>query len=92
MVLVGSATNHHSTNGFLFSFGIGAVTCSSKKQPTVALSSTKVVYRGAAVVACQVSWLHKLLGNFGLHVDRKVVIYYDNLSSIQLAHNLVFHD
>ena len=67
------------------------MTWSSNKQPTVALSSTKAKYRGAAIVACKVAWLHKLLGDFGLQVHKKVVIYCDNLSSIQLAHNPVFY-
>jgi hypothetical protein len=46
---------------------------------------------GAAMAACEVAWLRKLLGDLGLHVDRQVVIYCDNLSSIQLARNPVFH-
>ena len=57
----------------------------------MALSSTEAEYRGAAVAACEVAWLHKLLGDFGLQVHGKVVIYCDNLSSIQLAWDLVFH-
>ena len=75
----------------MFSFGSAAVTWSSKKQPTVALSSTEAEYRGAAVAACEVAWLCKLLADLGLHVERKIVIYCDNLSSIQLARNPVFH-
>jgi len=65
-----SISDRRSTNGFMFSFGSVAVTWSSKKQPTVALSSTKAEYRGAAMAACEVAWLHKLLGDLGLHVDR----------------------
>ena len=37
---VGSISNRRSTSGFMFSFGSAVVTWSSKKQPTVALSST----------------------------------------------------
>jgi len=55
------------------------------------LSSTEAEYRGAAMATCEVAWLRKLLGDLGLHVDRQVVIYCDNLSSIQMARNLVFH-
>jgi len=55
------------------------------------LSSIKAEYRGAAMATCEVTWLRKLLGDVGLHVDRQVVIYCDNLSNIQLARNLVFH-
>ena len=52
-----------STSGFMFSLGSAAVTWSSKKQPTVALSSTEAEYRGAIVAACEVDWLCKLLGD-----------------------------
>jgi hypothetical protein len=87
----GSISDRRSTSGFMFSFGSVAVTWSSKKQPTVALSSTEAEYRGAAMAACEVAWLRKLLGDLGLHVDRQVVIYCDNLNSIQLARNPMFH-
>jgi len=87
----GSISDRRSTSGFMFSFGSVAVTWMSKKQPTVALSSTEAEYRGAAMVACEVAWLRKLLGDLGLHVDIQVVIYCDNLSNIQLVRNLVFH-
>jgi hypothetical protein len=86
-----SISDRRSTSGFMFSFGSAAVTWSSKKQLTVALSSTEAKYMGVAMAACEVAWLRKLLGDLGLHVDRQVVIYCDNLSSIQLARNLVFH-
>jgi hypothetical protein len=46
---------------------------------------------GVAMAACEVAWLCKLLGDLGLHVDKQVVIYCDNLSSIQLARNPMFH-
>ena len=46
-----------STNGFMFSFGSGAVSWSSKKQPTVALSSTEAEYKSATIIACEVVWL-----------------------------------
>jgi hypothetical protein len=87
----GSISDRRSTSGFMFSFGSAAVTWSSKKQPTVALSSIEAKYRGAAMAACEVAWLHKLLGDLGLHVDKQVVIYCDNLSNIQLVRNLMFH-
>ena len=88
---VGSVGDTHSTSGFMFSFGSAAVTWSSKKKPIVALSSTEAEYRGAAVAACEVAWLRTLLGDLGVHVDERVFIYCDNLSSIQLARNPVFH-
>jgi len=66
----GSISNRRSTSNFMFSFGSIAITWSSKKQPTVALSSTKAEYRGVAMATCEVAWFCKLLGDLGLHVDR----------------------
>ncbi|MCO5576755.1 hypothetical protein L7F22_030574 [Adiantum nelumboides] len=87
----GSATDQRSTSGFMFTLGSAATTWSSKKQPTVALSSIEAEYRGAAVAACEVAWLRKLFMDLRMQVDREVVIYCDNLSSIQLARNPIFH-
>jgi len=53
----GNVSDRRSINGFMFSFGSGAVSWSSKKQPTVALSSTEAKYIGATIVACEVVWL-----------------------------------
>ena len=61
----GNVSDRRSTSGFMFSFGSGAVSCSSKKQPTIALLSTEAEYRGAAIVACEVVWLQKLLSDLG---------------------------
>ena len=75
----------------MFSFGSGVVSWSSKKQPTIALSSTEAEYRGATIAACEVVWLQKLLLDLGKSVDDFVVIYCDNISSILLANNPVYH-
>ena len=87
----GSISDRRSTSGYVFSFGSAAVTWSSKKQPTVALSSTEAEYRGAAMAACEVAWLHKLLYDMHQSTDGPVVIYCDNMSSIHLANNPVYH-
>jgi hypothetical protein len=75
----------------MFSFGSGVVSWSSKKQPIVALSSTKAEYKGVTIVACEVIWLQKLFSDLGQLVDAPVVIYYDNINSILLANNPVYH-
>ena len=74
--------DRRSTNGFMFSLGSVAVTWSSKKQPTVALSSTKAEYRGVAMATCEVVWLQKLLYDLDVQIDGLVVIYCDGMSSI----------
>ena len=88
----GCSYDRRSTSGYVFSFGSGAVSWRSKKQPTVALSSTEAEYRGAAMVAaCEIAWLRKLLHDLGYVDLGPVTLYCDNMSSIQLANNPVFH-
>jgi hypothetical protein len=65
----GSILDRRSTSSFMFSFGSAVVMWSSKKQSTIALSSTEAEYRGAAMAAREGAWLCKLLGDLGLHVD-----------------------
>jgi hypothetical protein len=50
-------SNKKITNGFMNSFGGGVVCWSSKKQPTIALSSTKIEYKGAIITTCELIWL-----------------------------------
>jgi len=88
---VDNVSDRRSTSGFMFSFGSGVVSWSSKKQPTVTLSSMEAEYRGVAVVACEVVWLQKLLSDLGQSMDVPIVIYCDNISSILLANNSIYH-
>ncbi|MCO5593841.1 hypothetical protein L7F22_047859 [Adiantum nelumboides] len=87
----GSVSDRRSTSGYIFSFGSAVVTWSNKKQPTVALLSTEAEYTGATVAACEVAWLKMLLQDLEIQVQDPVVIYYENISTIQLAQNPVFH-
>jgi hypothetical protein len=75
----------------MFSFGSGAISWSSKKQPIIALSSMEEKYRDATIVACEVVWLPKLLSDLGQLMDAPVAIYCDNINSILLANNPVYH-
>ena len=43
------------------SLGTGVVSYYSKKQPTIALSSTDAEYMGAVMATCEVAWLKNLL-------------------------------
>jgi hypothetical protein len=75
----------------MFSFGNGAISWSSKKQPTVALSSMEAEYIDATIVACEIIWLQKLLLDLGQLVDAHDVIYCDNINNILLANNPIHH-
>ena len=75
----------------MFSLGSGAISWSSKKHPTVALSSTEAEYRGAAVAARGAVWLKRILKDLGVLVTDPIRIFCDNMSSIYLARNPVDH-
>ena len=57
----GNPADCRSRFGYAFSLGSATVAWSRKKQLTIALSSTKVEYRGAAVATCEALWLKRLL-------------------------------
>jgi len=88
---VGNVSDRRSISGFMFSFGNGVVSWSSKKQLTVTLSNTKAQYKGVTIVACEIVWLQKLLSDLGHSMDVPIAIYCDNISSILLANNPVYH-
>ena len=58
----GCMKDRKSTSGYVFSIGSGAVSWSSKKQATVALSSSEAEYIATSATTCQVIWLRRLLG------------------------------
>ena len=58
-----SLDDHKSTFGNVFGFRTGAITWSSKKQETVALSSSEAQYTTATSAARQSLWLQKLHAN-----------------------------
>ena len=75
----------------MFPLGSAVVAWSSKKQPTVALSSIEVEYQGATVATCEVIWLWPLLQDLRIEVLTLIPIYCDHMSNMQLAKNPVFH-
>ncbi len=53
-------TSYFNTSGFIFNLGSGAISWSSKQQPTVALSSCEVEYMGQTQVVKEAVWLKSL--------------------------------
>jgi hypothetical protein len=89
---VGSPMDKKSTSGGIFSVKYTVVSCYSRKQRSVALSSAEAEYMVAIQVACEAIWMRKILvGLFGSHLD-PTMIHCDNQSCIKLSINHVFHD
>jgi hypothetical protein len=83
----GNPVDRCSTMGFLVFLGNNLITWSSKKQTTVARSSTEAKYRSLAVGAVELAWIRMLLCDFGVYLPSPPVIWCDNLSSLSLASN-----
>ncbi|KAH7436984.1 hypothetical protein KP509_05G049600 [Ceratopteris richardii] len=85
----GNSNDRRSTHGLCY-IGDKLISWCSKKQHTVALSSTKVEYKGMVESAKEVIWLTTLLKILGIN-HSVPIISGDNMSSLYLAANLVFH-
>ena len=88
---VGSTDNRKSTSAYIFSLVKSTVSWCSRKQNTVALSSTEDEYTSATEAACEGVWLRKLLNDLGRKQKGPTTIYCDNMFAIALTKNLVFH-
>ncbi|XP_048427896.1 uncharacterized mitochondrial protein AtMg00810-like [Pyrus x bretschneideri] len=86
----GNPDTRHSTRGFCIYLGSNLVSWSSKKQKTVSRSSTEAEYRQLAYTAAKLSWFRSLFKDLHLHLLLPH-IWCDNVSSIALASNPVFH-
>ncbi len=61
---VGDHDTWRSTSGFIFTISSDAISWSSKRQPTVALSSCEAEYMGQTQAAKEVIWLNLYLLNW----------------------------
>eukprot|EP00253_Pinus_taeda_P036464 PITA_36464 len=83
--------DRRSITGYAFTIGSGVITWSNKKQNTVSLSSVEAKYQAMCAATREAVWLRRLLLDAGEEQKVATVIKCDNLSSIKLANNLVFH-
>ncbi|GJW58649.1 retrovirus-related pol polyprotein from transposon TNT 1-94, partial [Tanacetum coccineum] len=88
----GSVEDRKSTSGSCFILGEAVVSWSSKKQATVALSSTEAEYVAANAAACQAVWMRRILSDMCSEQLGPTEIYCDNKSAVLLARNPVFHN
>jgi hypothetical protein len=85
----GDLDSRRSTTGYVFILGGGAISWSSRLQPTVAASTTEAEYMAAAYAIKEALWLRTLLSEIGLKYET-ITIYADNQSAIKLLKNPVF--
>jgi hypothetical protein len=87
----GDADGRRSTTGYVFFVGDGAVSWNSKRQPTVALSTTEAEYMAASQSAKEAVWLRQLMADVGCVQEEATTIMCDNQGCIALAKNPKHH-
>ena len=80
-----------STSAYVVYLGKNLVSWSSKKQQTVARSSTEAEYRSVANTAAELNFICYLLTDLGISLPCCLVIYCDNIGATQLCSNPIFH-
>lgn len=87
----GFVDDRKSTSGYVFNLGSGAVSWLSRKQATVALSSSEAEYIAATSATCQAIWMRRILADLHHVQGRSTDIYCDNKATISMTKNPVFH-
>eukprot|EP00882_Tetradesmus_deserticola_P012471 GHRQ01013216.1.p1 GENE.GHRQ01013216.1~~GHRQ01013216.1.p1 ORF type:complete len:372 (+),score=127.55 GHRQ01013216.1:381-1496(+) len=82
----GDVDTRRSTTGYVFMMAGGTVTWQSKRQQTVAASTTEAEYMAAASAVKEGLWLRKLLEGLNIQVG-SISILADNQSAIKLLRN-----
>ncbi|WVZ05185.1 hypothetical protein V8G54_018531 [Vigna mungo] len=87
----GDKDDYISTTGYLLYLGNTLISCSSRKQRSVAHSSTEAEYKALADTASELLWVLSLFTELGHMPTTNPVIYCDNLGVTTLSVNPVFH-
>jgi hypothetical protein len=88
----GDLEDKKSTTGFIFMMGGGATSWSSKRPPTIALSTTEAEYMASTQATKEAIWMTKLMKELGYMKEKKgMVIRCDNQGAISLMKNPTQH-
>ncbi|GJT41342.1 retrovirus-related pol polyprotein from transposon TNT 1-94 [Tanacetum coccineum] len=86
----GCQDTKRSTSGSMQLLGDRLVSCSSKKQKSTAISSTKAEYIALSGCYAQILWMRSQLTDYCLRFN-KIPLYCDNKNAIALCYNNVQH-
>ena len=80
-----------STSGYVIKIGTGAVSWSSKKQATVALSSTEAEYVASVAAGKEILWMQMLFKELHFDVKNPSTMMMDNQSALAIIKNPKHH-
>ena len=84
-------TDRRSTSGYVYLLAGGAITWSSKKQPTVALSSMEAEYMALCHATKEAIWLRSLSADLKYPITDPTIVSNDNQSAIAYSQDDQFH-
>ena len=87
----GDINDRTSTSGYILYFGQNPISWSSKKQKSVARSSTEAEYRAVASALSKTNWVMHLLRELQVPLPDPPKIFCDNVGATYLCQNPVFH-
>lgn len=88
----GAGTDRRSTTGYLFKlFDSCTISWCSRKQNTVADSSTEAEYMALAEAVKESCWLRQLLNSIDFEITVPITLYEDNTGCINIAKNPSCH-
>ncbi len=88
----GDMDTRRSTSGYAFKIANATVSWCSKRQASVAKSTTEAEYVSLSLAAQEGIWLRRLLFDIGYQIDSPTLIYEDNQGAIKLSKNPQFHN
>lgn len=86
----GSIDDRRSFTGYVFKMNGGCISWDSRKQTTVALSSTEAEYMALSEVSKEAVYLRRFLKELGINAGT-IKVSCDNIGAQKLATNPVFH-
>ncbi|KAE8706943.1 hypothetical protein F3Y22_tig00110387pilonHSYRG00340 [Hibiscus syriacus] len=86
-----SVEDRRSTTGYCVYLGGNPVAWCSKKKSVVSISTSEAEYRSLANSVSELVWIEQLLGEIGIRVTGKPVVWCDNTSTISMAANRTHH-
>ena len=87
----GDVNGRKSQSGYMFTICGGIVSWASKKQTSVALSSTKAEHVAACLAAQEAVWLRSLLADLNFVQDKPTIVQEDNQGTIAMSKNPKYH-
>ncbi|XP_015170164.1 uncharacterized mitochondrial protein AtMg00810-like [Solanum tuberosum] len=87
----GDPSDRISTSGHMLFLGPNPISWSSRKQQSVARSSTEAEYKSVANALAELTWVQNLLDELRYHISNTPSIFCDNIGVSYLSKNPVFH-